>query len=107
VAERRDRAYIKSPEQYASVWPPLVAFERSQFDRLAKLVPPLPMTEEWQQLLAVDRRAADDRAKAARDETSGRLDIVRRDLAALMSEEQQAAGIGASDGFRYCSLVET
>jgi hypothetical protein len=107
VAEKRDRAYLKGIQKYVQVMSPLVSFERAAFARLAKLAPPAPMAEEWHQLLAIDHRVADDRARAITYAKAGQFALVDKEIVSLTQEEEQAAQIGQSDGFSYCSLVET
>jgi hypothetical protein len=106
VAEGRDHVYVNYPQE-AGMWRPLIAVERAAFAALEKLVAPAPMAQEWAQLIAIDQRVVAGRTSAVAYASAGRLALAQAEIASLTREEEQAAQLGASDGFAYCSLVET
>jgi hypothetical protein len=109
VAEKPDRTYVftQGVEQYARVLLSLAAYERAAFRELEKLIPPTPMAGQWKQILAIDRRTVDDSVEAAEYAKAGQLDLAGKEDESVIREKKQAANLGASSGFLYCSLVET
>jgi hypothetical protein len=109
VAEKRDRIYIfpQDVREYVRVFPRLVAYERPAFRELEKLVPPTSMAHVWKQILATDRRAVEDSVKAAEYAQAGKSVLAGKAYASVTHDKKRAADLGRSNGFLYCSLVET
>jgi hypothetical protein len=94
---------ISSQRDIARIAPRLASFEQTALAELSKLVPPMPLANDWKTIIAGAQTLADNTAKLGEYAKENNIKAAKGLISTSQKVQQEMLATAKRDGFKDCS----